>query len=166
MLPTGAGLGQPSRRWTADGGSPYIEGVSDSSLQRRGLQILNGLVGLATLALGTLQMAFGARSPLYAAATLPDLPALDSNLRFFGGLGVGLGLVLLWTLPAIERRTVAFRAVWLCAFIGGVGRLVSAAAVGAPSNPLVLFAWLETVGAPAIVYWHHRLARSGRPRSG
>jgi hypothetical protein len=35
------------------------------------LQVVNGLVGLATVALGTMQLVLGVRSPLYAAAQLP-----------------------------------------------------------------------------------------------
>ena len=129
-------------------------------MSRRLLQIVNGIVGLVTVGLGTVQVIFGVRSPLYAAASLPDFPILDSNLRFFGGMGLGLGLVLLWILPSIERRSVLFRALWLCAFVGGVGRLISWQVVGSPSKLLIAFTLLEVVGAPLLVYWQHRVAVS------
>ncbi len=35
---------------------------------------------------------FGISYPIYASATLPVNPLLDSNLRFFGGVWFGLGL--------------------------------------------------------------------------
>jgi hypothetical protein len=35
---------------------------------------------------------FGISDPIYASATLPANPLLDSNLRFFGGVWFGLGL--------------------------------------------------------------------------
>lgn len=124
------------------------------------LQIINGIVGLATVGLGTVQVLFGVGSPLYAAANLPQFPILDSNLRFFGGMGLGLGVVLLWLLPSIERRTLLFRVVWLCAFSGGVGRLISWPVVGSPSELLIGFTILEVVGAPLLVYWQYRLAVS------
>jgi len=122
------------------------------------LQIVNGIVGLATAGLGTVQMLFGVHSPLYASAGLPLFTILDSNLRFFGGMSLGLGLVLLWLLPSIGRQTRLFRAVWLCAFLGGVGRLISWSVVGAPSEFLVGFTLLEVAGAPLLVYWQHRVA--------
>ena len=129
-------------------------------MSRRLLQIINGAVALATVGLGTVQVFFGVRSPLYAAVNLPQSPILDSNLRFFGGMSLGLGLILLWLLSSIERRTLLFRAVWLCAFLGGVGRLISWPVVGSPSELLMGFTLLEVVGAPLLVYWQHRVAVS------
>lgn len=125
---------------------------------------MTGLVGLATVGLGILQVGFGVHSPLYASANLPDFPILDSNLRFFGGMGFGLGLFLLWIIPSLERQAVLFRAVWLCAFLGGVGRLISLAAVGSPSSLLIGFTVIEVIGAPGFIYWQHRLAQSSNER--
>lgn len=129
-------------------------------MNRRALQVVNGLVGLATVGLGTVQLLFGVSSPLYADAHLPRFPVLDSNLRFFGGMGLGLGLVLLWILPSIEKQAALFRAVWICALLGGVGRLISVAAVGSPSHLLAAFTLLEVIGAPVLIYWQHQLATS------
>jgi hypothetical protein len=129
-------------------------------MSRRALQIVNGLIGLATVGLGTLQLVFGVNSPRYAAANLPEFPILDSNLRFFGGMSLGLGLVLLWILPSIERQNALFRAVWICALLGGIGRLISVAAVGSPSHLLVGFTLLEVIGAPVLIYWQHQVAIS------
>jgi hypothetical protein len=127
-------------------------------MSKLGLQVVNGLVGLATVALGAMQLVLGVRSPLYTAAQLPAFPILDSNLRFFGGMGLGLGLIMLWIIPSIERRTSVFRVFWLCAFLGGAGRLLSAAQVGSPSGLLIAFTMLEVVGAPIVVYWQSRVA--------
>jgi hypothetical protein len=129
-------------------------------MNRRALQVVNGLVGLATVGLGTTQLLFGVNNPLYAAAHLPQFSILDSNLRFFGGMGLGLGLVLLWILPSIEKQTALFRAVWICALLGGIGRVISVAAVGSPSRLLVAFTLLEVIGAPVLIYWQHQLAVS------
>jgi hypothetical protein len=124
------------------------------------LQIVTGFLGLTTLVLGSMQLVLGVNSPIYASADLPNFPMLDSNLRFFGGMGIGLGLVLLWLIPTIERQAPLFRLAWGCAFLGGVGRLISVAIVGAPSSLLVVFTWIEVVGAPLLIYWQHRIAGS------
>jgi uncharacterized protein YjeT (DUF2065 family) len=128
---------------------------------RRLLQLVNAVVGVLTVGLGTVQFVFGVRSPLYAAAQLPDFAMLDSNLRFFGGMAVGIGLALLWLVPSIERHGPVFRVVWLCAFLGGVGRLVSWPLLGSPGTMLLVFTAIEVLGAPALVYWQHRVASSG-----
>lgn len=122
------------------------------------LQIINGFLGLTTAGLGTVQVIFGLNSPLYAAANLPEFPILDSNLRFFGGMGLGLGLILLWILPTIDQRGLLFRAVWICAFLGGIGRLISIITIGSPSNLLLGFTALEIIGAPLLVLWQYRIA--------
>ena len=124
------------------------------------LQMVNGLIGLLVVVLGTVQVVFGVNSPLYAEANLPAFPILDSNLRFFGGMGLGLGLMLLWIIPRIERHRVLFIAVWLCAWLGGVGRLISWPIVGAPSTMLISFTILEVIGAPLLIYWQGKIAGS------
>jgi outer membrane scaffolding protein for murein synthesis (MipA/OmpV family) len=91
---------------------------------------------------------------------LPRSPLLDSNLRFFAGVWLGLGITMLWLVPSIERQGTLFRAIWGAIFLGGVGRLLSLASLGAPPASFIGFTILEIVGAPAFVYWQHRLARS------
>lgn len=121
------------------------------------LQVITAVVGLLTLALGGMQMALGVRSPIYAGIGIPNSPILDSNLRFFGGLGLGLGVMLLLSVLGIEQRTTLFRASWALAFIGGVGRLISLFALGSPSTLLVAFTILEVIGAPLFIAWQSRL---------
>lgn len=122
------------------------------------LQIVNGTMGLSTAFLGTLQMSLGIHSPLYAAADLPIFPALDSNLRFFGGMGLGLGLILIWITPSIEKQGLLFRAVWICAFLGGIGRLISILSLGRPSGMLMAFTIIEILGTPLLIFWQYHLS--------
>ncbi len=129
-------------------------------MRRLIFQGFNGVAAAATLVLASLQFVFGTGSPIYGSADLPILPVLDSNLRFFGGMGLGLAALMLWALPSIEWRPDVVVVFWGCAFLGGVGRLLSAVLVGLPSMPLVVFTALEVVGAPLMVLWFRWLTSS------
>ncbi|MGY4571477.1 DUF4345 domain-containing protein [Bradyrhizobium sp. BEA-2-5] len=128
---------------------------------RRPLQVATALLALVPILTGIITM-LGVSDPLYASAGVPALPVLDSNLRFFGGVWLGLGLALLWLVPRIESESVLFRAVWGGIFLGGIGRLLSMLMVGLPPLPFVGFTALEVIGAPLFVYWQHLVATAGR----
>ncbi|WFU35998.1 DUF4345 domain-containing protein [Bradyrhizobium brasilense] len=128
---------------------------------RRPLQIATALLALVPILTGIITM-LGVSDPLYASAGVPALPVLDSNLRFFGGVWLGLGLALLWLVPRIESGSVLFRVVWGGIFLGGIGRLLSMLMVGLPPLPFVGFTALEVIGAPLFVYWQHLVAKAGR----
>ena len=95
-------------------------------MSRRLLQVVTAILSLIPIATGIIAMT-GVDDPLYAALDLPRSPLLDSNLRFFGGVWLGLGLAMLYLVPSIERQTVLFRALWGAVFLGGIGRALSAA---------------------------------------
>ncbi|QIG93152.1 DUF4345 domain-containing protein [Bradyrhizobium sp. 6(2017)] len=128
---------------------------------RRALQIATGLLALVPILTGIITM-LGVSDPLYASSGVPALPVLDSNLRFFGGVWLGLGLALIWLVPRIESESVLFRVVWGGIFLGGVGRLLSIVMVGAPPIPFTGFTALELIGAPLFVYWQHLVATAAR----
>jgi len=126
---------------------------------KRLLQITTALLGLVPLLTGIITM-LGVHDPLYSAGGIPALPVLDSNLRFFGGVWLGLGIAILWLVPRIETETVLFRAIWGAIFLGGAGRLLSILLVGTPPIPFVGFTALELIGAPLFIYWQHRVAEA------
>ncbi|GEC55813.1 uncharacterized protein YjeT (DUF2065 family) [Bradyrhizobium japonicum] len=128
---------------------------------RRALQIATALLALVPILTGIITM-LGVSDPLYASSGVPTLPVLDSNLRFFGGVWLGLGLALVWLVPRIESEGVLFRVVWGGIFLGGIGRLLSMLMVGLPPLPFVGFTALEVIGAPLFVYWQHLVAKAGR----
>ncbi len=123
----------------------------------RQLQITTALLGAVPVLTGLISM-MGLSDPLYAALNLPQDATLDSNMRFFGGVWLGLGLSVWWLVPRIATETALFRAVWLMIFLGGIGRLVSLLAVGLPLLPFVGFTALEIVGAPLFVWWQRKFA--------
>ena len=126
---------------------------------KRLLQITTALLGLVPLLTGLITM-LGVHDPLYSAAGIPALAVLDSNLRFFGGVWLGLGIAILWLVPRIETETVLFRAIWGAIFLGGAGRLLSILLVGTPPVPFVGFTALELIGAPLFISWQHRVAEA------
>jgi uncharacterized protein YjeT (DUF2065 family) len=126
-------------------------------MSRRLLQIMTGLLALVPILTGIITM-LGVRDPLYASTDIPELPVLDGNLRFFGGLWLGLGLALLWLVPRIERETALFRAIWGAIFLGGIGRALSILLIDLPPMAFVGFTILELVGAPLFIYWQSRVA--------
>lgn len=128
-------------------------------MSRRLLQIVTALLGLVPVITGVLTM-FGVEDPLYAHSGLAAIPVLDSNLRFFGGIWLALGLAVWSLVPAIERRGAAFRAIWGAIFLGGIGRLLSILLIGSPPLPFVGFTALEVIGAPLFVYWQYRVAKA------
>ena len=127
-------------------------------MERRALQIVTAFLGLVPVATGLIEMS-GISDPIYASMGLPANPLLDSNLRFFAGVWLGLGLAIFWLIPKIEQQTLLFRVIWGMIFIGGVGRIVSMLFVGLPPAPFIGFTILEIVGAPIFVMWQRRVAR-------
>jgi Domain of unknown function (DUF4345) len=69
-------------------------------MSRLVLQICTALLALIPIARGIVSM-LG-----------PEAPVLDSNLRFFWGVCLGIGLAMLWLVPSIERQGTLFRALW------------------------------------------------------
>lgn len=123
----------------------------------RQLQITTALLGAVPVLTGLISM-MGLSDPLYATLNLPRDATLDSNMRFLGGVWLGLGLSVWWLVPRIATETTLFRAAWLMIFLGGVGRMASLLLVGPPLLPFVGFTVLEIVGAPLFIWWQRKIA--------
>jgi hypothetical protein len=126
-------------------------------MSKRVLQIVTAILALVPIATGVIGM-LGLSDPIYAAMGLPRSALLDSNLRFFAGFWLGLGLAMMWLVPRIDSQTVLFRAIWIAIFIGGIGRLLSLFLIGPPPIPFIGFTVLEVVGAPIFVAWQASIA--------
>ncbi len=101
----------------------------------------------------------GIHDPILSSLNLPASALLDSELRFFGGLWLGLGLTVLATVRNLERHFELYRVLWLMIFLGGVGRLLSIFVIGLPPVPFIAFTMLEIIGAPLFLYWHWLLVK-------
>jgi Domain of unknown function (DUF4345) len=126
-------------------------------MSKKPLQYTIAVLGLIPVITGIITL-MGVSDPLYVAAGIPRDALLDSNLRFFGGLWLGLGLALLWLVPRVETETAIYRLLWGMIFIGGIGRLLSIVFIGMPPWPFVGFTLLEIVGAPLFMLWQSRIA--------
>jgi len=126
-------------------------------MSKRNLQIAMAVLGAVPVLTGLIGL-MGLSDPLYTRLNLPPDATLDSNLRFYSGVWLGVGLATWWLVPRIDRETALFRTLWLMIFLGGVGRLISLAFTGLPFIPFVGFTALEIVGAPLFVWWQHRVA--------
>jgi hypothetical protein len=131
-------------------------------MSKRSLQITCAVLGAIPILTGLVGMS-GVSDPLYASAGLPRSTLLDSNLRFFGGVWLGLGIALYCTLPKIQSQTALFRALWGMIFIGGIGRVISMLVLALPPVPFIGFTVLELVGAPFMVLWQARLPEKDAP---
>ena len=86
---------------------------------------------------------------------------LDSHYRYLSGLLLAIGLAFWGMIPTIERRGAEFRLLTLVVFVGGLGRLFSLAAVGAPSLAMKCGLAMELVVTPLLCLWQSALR--GRP---
>ena len=66
------------------------------------LQIVMGLLGIIPVATGLLGL-LGVEDPFYVAVGVPPIVLLDTNLRFYSGVWLGLGLALYGLIPSICR---------------------------------------------------------------
>ena len=68
---------------------------------------------------------------------------LDSNYRYYSGLWLGLGLVMLWIIPGVEKKRIPLRIISTMIFIGAIGRVVSMITFGLPNFLFIFFTVLE-----------------------
>ena len=116
---------------------------------KRGLQIVMGMLSLIPLFFGLQGFIKGA-----AAHLDPQLvtPTIDSFTRYQSGYYLSLFIFLWWLIPNIEKHTPVFRILIFAIFIGGIGRLISYTAVGAPPIQMLIGTALE-LGAPVLLIW-------------
>ena len=138
-------------------------------MNKKVLQIVLGILGLIPILTGGLDLMLGASAlNIAGAAVSPNVlnnVVIDSQVRFLGAIWLGVGIVLYWTLPALEKQTTLFRLLIGSIFLGGIGRLTSAFLVGTPPNHLIAATVLELIGMPLIILWQSFIAtdRTAKP---
>lgn len=84
---------------------------------------------------------------------------LDSNFRYLGGVYLGVALLVIWGVLRIEERAQALVFVAGAIFLGGIGRLISIADVGAPG----IYTWFVLVIELGALFLALAMRRSIRP---
>ena len=123
--------------------------------ERRLLQVAVAAACMVPLLAG----GFGVmRGPAFAGGVAGPID-LDSHFRYLSGLLLGIGLVFLGCIPAIERRTVVFRLFAAVVFVGGIARLLSFAELGLPGPGHRFGLVMELLVVPLLALWQGRVAR-------
>lgn len=122
--------------------------------EKRLLQAAVAILCLVPLSASLAGVLLGAR------AFDPALPAtdVDSHLRYLSGIFLGLALGFLSCIPNIERKGARFRLLTAFVVLGGVGRLISLLALGAPTWPHMAGLGLELIATPLMAAWQWRVA--------
>lgn len=125
-------------------------------MSKKYLQIFTAVLAFIPVITGIIGLA-GINDPIYGDISKSNNILLDSNLRFFSGVWLALGIALFSIIKNIEKHTQIFRIVWTCIFFGGIGRMLSILFMGTPPIPFIGFTILEIIGAPFFIYWQNRI---------
>jgi hypothetical protein len=138
---------------------------------RRTLSALVAVFGSICLIISLVHIAFGSSS---IPGSVPVNPTMDSEDRFYATLFTGFGITLIWCSFNLRSRLQVFSALLAVFFLGGVARIISAAAVGWPSGLFIFLGSLELLMPPLLWVWaknvyaapHERSSgpRASRPR--
>ena len=126
-------------------------------MNKRNLQIITFIFGLVSTIIGVIGLT-GLKDPIYGDLSKLDNILLDSNLRFFNGIWLGIGVALLSIIKNINTETKLFRVIWFCIFLGGIGRILSIIFAGPPPVLFIGFTIFGIVGAPFFIYWQTKIA--------
>jgi hypothetical protein len=84
---------------------------------------------------------------------------VDSHFRYLSGLLLAIGLAYATAVPGIARKRMRFLLLGGIVLVGGLGRLWSLLAVGAPSSVMLGALAMELVVTPLLTVWQLRIAR-------
>jgi hypothetical protein len=132
-------------------------------MNKKALQIVLAILGLIPILTGGLDLILGAHSLNVAGSLLPsevlnDI-VLDSQIRFLAAIWFGIGIILYWIIPAIDKQTMLFRLLAGGIFLGGIGRVSSAVMVGTPPIQFIGATVLELLGMPLLILWQSTVSK-------
>lgn len=134
--------------------------MKSKNISKRIMQLILGVTSILSLYTAYLGYAYGAVNWYYGFADEQEyskgLLVLESNFRFYNGLWLGIGIVLLWLIPRIDREKTTLRIIAVCFFCGGIGRLLSLVFCGIPSPVDLVYVIIE-LGFPLLTLWQKRI---------
>ena len=114
-------------------------------------------------ALGAADMVGGASILNSAGAVLPDDLVRDAvfnnQIRFWGAIWFGYGVLLWWTSNDLRGRAAVFRILMATLFLSGLGRASSVLQFGWASTPFTNAMAIELLTPPVLIAWAHRLQK-------
>lgn len=130
-------------------------------ISKRIMRLILGLISILALYTAYLGYAYGAVNWYYGFADGQEYSKgflmLESNFRFYNGLWLGIGIVLLWLIPRVEREKTTLRMIAVCFFCGGIGRLISLLFCGIPSPIDFVYVIIE-LSFPLLTLWQKQLS--------
>jgi hypothetical protein len=120
-------------------------------MKRIGLQILLGIAGLLSVfRFGLPALIFGATGPgplgnRWLVEGVSATRLLDADLRFFGAVMVGVGLVFFWTIFKVETLGSVIYILACAVEFGGLARIYARVAYGNPGTAGMIPIFIETV---------------------
>ncbi len=124
------------------------------------------LLAVIPLITGALNLGMGFRAQeLIGAQLSPEGfldPLLNSQMRFYGAIWFGYGVLLFVCLSDMDKYSSLLRGSLAIVFLGGLGRTASLVQFGMPAEALgtafVIAVWMiEIIGVPLLLWWHSQL---------
>jgi hypothetical protein len=84
--------------------------------------------------------------------------AMDSHFRYLSGLLLAIGFGFWNTVPDIEAKMARFRVLTGLVVVGGLGRVVSLLAIGAPPRGMLAALVMELGITPLLCVWQARVS--------
>ena len=131
------------------------------AVERRILQLVVALACFVPLSVGGQSIL---RGPGFLGHP-PTIPTdLDSHFRYISGIFFAVGIAFATCVPRIERTGPRFRLLGALVVAGGLARVVSLVAVGAPSVGHLFGFAMELGAVPLLMLWQASVARRWRTR--
>lgn len=136
--------------------------IKSKVVSKRIMQLIFTLIGILAIYTAYLGFAYGAVNWYYGFSAeqgySKGLLMLDSNMRFYSGLWLGVGIIMLWMIPRVDKDKSTLRVIAIFFFLGGIGRLISILMCGLPSYMYMFFVLLE-FSFPLLTLWQKRILK-------